>query len=86
MQVKPKVSRIAVLIFVAAMLLSACSSTAQQIRSVSVDTNGLLLAPTNFFTANAATFVGALGGSAGRCGVDGRGRGRALKGRNSCRL
>ena len=39
----------------AALVLSACN-TAAQVRSVSVDSNGAVVAPTNFFAANATSF------------------------------
>src|ERR1051325_7985115 len=41
----------------AALLLSACTTSAQ-VRSVSVDTNGVLVGPTNFFSANSNAFNG----------------------------
>ena len=48
----------------AALLLSACTTSAQ-VRSVSTDTNGLIVAPANFWASNSAALSGAIGSGRG---------------------
>ena len=48
----------------ATLLLTVCTACAQT-RSLSVDTNGVLLVPTNFFKANSNMLNQAVGGSGG---------------------
>lgn len=56
------------LLFTFLLLQPACTSTAQ-VRSVSVNTNGLLLAPTNFFVANSNLLNQAVAPSGASSGI-----------------